>query len=104
VTFVVAVAVLLPVRGSGVTLVTFAWSRRVPVLALTVTVMWMRQAAPALRVARWHVTVAPRAPACGSVQCPRPAVAARNAVPAGRRSASASCHAAEGPWPVILMV
>jgi hypothetical protein len=34
---VVAAAVLLPVRGSGVTLVTAAWSRMVPLLALMVT-------------------------------------------------------------------
>ena len=98
------VVVVLPVRGPGVTLVMFAWSRRVPVLALTVTVMWMRQAAPALRVARWHYTVALRGPACGAVQWPRPAVAARNAVPAGRWPASASCHAADGPLSVIVMV
>jgi hypothetical protein len=61
------------------------------VLALTVTVMWMRQAAPALRVARWHCTVAP---VCGVLQCP--AVAERNAVPAGRWPPSLSCHAATG--------
>jgi hypothetical protein len=98
------VAVLLPVRGPGVTLVMVAWSRRVPVLALTVTVVWMRQAAPALRVARWHCTVARRAPVCGVVQCPRPAVAERNVVPAGRWPPSLSCHAADGPWSVIVMV
>jgi hypothetical protein len=102
--FVVVAAVLLPVRGPGVTLVMFAWSRRVPVLVLMVTVMWTRQAAPALRVARWHGTVAPRAPVCGAVQCPRPAVAERNAVPAGRWLPSASCHAADGPWSVIVLV
>lgn len=42
------------------TLVTSTWSRRVPALALTVTVMWMRQAVRAVRVARWQCTVAPR--------------------------------------------
>lgn len=100
---VVVVAVLLPVRGPGVTLVMFAWSRRVPVLALMVTVMWTRQAARALRVARLHCTVAPRAPVRGAVQCPRPAVAERNAAPAGRWPPSLSCHAADGPWSVIVM-
>ena len=102
--FVVVAAVLLPVRGPGVTLVMFAWSRRVPVLALTVTVMWTRQAAPALRVARWHCTVAPPAPVRGIVQCPRPAFSERNVVLAGRWPPSLSCHAADGPLSVIVMV
>jgi Lsr2 len=44
------------------------------------------------------------APVRGAVQWPPPAVAARNAVPAGRWSASASCQAADGPWSVIVMV
>ena len=101
---VAAAAVLLPVRGPGVTLVMFAWSRRVPVLALTVTVTWTLQAVPALRVARWHCRVAPRAPVCGAVQCPRPAVVERNAVPAGRWPPSPSCQAAGGPLSVIVMV
>ncbi len=45
--------------------------------------------------------MAPWAPVCGVVQCPRPAVAERNAVPAGRWPPSLSCHAADGPTSVI---
>ena len=38
------------------------------------------------------------------VQCPRPAFSERNAAPAGRWPPSLNCHAADGPWPVIVMV
>jgi hypothetical protein len=79
-----AVAVLLPGRESGVTLVTVACSRMVPWLALMATVIWIRQVAAVLSVPRWQVTVAPRVPARGREQCPLAVVAVRKAVPAGR--------------------
>ena len=77
----------MPVRGSGVTPVMLALSRMVPVLALLVTLMWMRQATPAAGVPRRHVTVAAR----GAVQRPLPAAAVRKAVPAGRWPVTAAC-------------
>ena len=88
---------LLPGRGSGVTLATLAWSRIVPLLAFAVTLIWMRQVAPAFSVPRWHVTVAPRAPARGAEQCPLVTVALRKAVPAGRWSVTVACHPSDGP-------
>jgi putative transposase len=38
------------------------------------------------------------------LRCPRHAVGVRNAVPGDRWPPSASCHAADGPWSVIVMV
>jgi hypothetical protein len=87
-----------------VTLVTVAVSRIVSLLALTVTLMWMRPASPGLSVPRRHVTVAPRVPALGVEHCPLVAEALRKVAPAGRWSATAACHASDGPASVILMV
>jgi hypothetical protein len=58
--FVAVLAVLLLLRGSRVTLVTAALLWMVPWLALMVTLIWMRQAAPALSVPRRQRTLALR--------------------------------------------
>jgi len=91
--FVAAVAVLPVPRGSGVTLVTVAVSRIVPLFALTVTLMWMRPASPDLSVPRWHITVAPRVPALEEEHCPLVAEALRKvARRGGGRRPSPAMH------------
>jgi len=79
----VAVAVLLLARGSGVTLPAIAWPRIVPWLVLTVTLIWMRQVPPVLSLPRWHLAVAPRAPALGLEHCPLAATAMASVRPHG---------------------
>ena len=103
---VCAVAVLLLLLGSGVTLLTFAvlvipwWPEAATILTRMRAVRELRL----LIMARWQVTVALRVPAFVLEQCPPVTEASRNRVWAGRRSVSVTCQVFEGPALEILMV